>query len=126
MRTPETEVQKVAGEENVADTLAKNVKSEVLERHVAELGFTEVTRREMDDQFTGAHDPNCSQPVSAAKKSSASQKAVGALRNKRGGDRAAAAAAAARTAFQHYHAEIRWASEGPWWPTVGHDVWCVQ
>ena len=32
-------MQSVAGEENVADILTKNVKSEVLEKHMAEMGF---------------------------------------------------------------------------------------
>ena len=45
--------QKVAGEEHVADLLTKNVKSEVLEKHMAEIGFTKATRRGMGAALTG-------------------------------------------------------------------------
>ena len=37
-RNQELEVQRVAGEENVAAFLTKNVQSEVLEEHLAEVG----------------------------------------------------------------------------------------
>ena len=48
-------MQKVAGEENVADMQTKSVKAEVLEKHVAEMECTKTTRRDMDDDLTGAH-----------------------------------------------------------------------
>ena len=40
IRNHELEVQKVAGDENVADILTKNVDAEVLERQMAEMSFT--------------------------------------------------------------------------------------
>ena len=40
IRNHDLEVQQVAGDENVADILTKNVEAEVLERHMAEMGFT--------------------------------------------------------------------------------------
>ena len=58
-------MQKV-GEENVAGILTENVKSEVLEKHMAEMGFINTTRLEL----TGAHGQTSSQPVGAAQKSS--------------------------------------------------------
>ena len=45
-RNRELEVQNVAGEENVADILTKNVKSEVLEKHMAEMGFAKDKTRD--------------------------------------------------------------------------------
>ena len=51
MRNRELEVQQVAGDENVADILTKNVKSEVREKHRADMGFSKETRREMVDEF---------------------------------------------------------------------------
>ena len=38
-----------------ADILTKNVKSEVLEEHMADLASIKPTRREMDDDLAGAH-----------------------------------------------------------------------
>ena len=70
-RNPELEVQKVASEENVADILTKNVKSEVPEKRMADMEFINVTRREMDDELTGAHEQISSQTASVAKKTSA-------------------------------------------------------
>ena len=55
IRRRELEVQKVAGEENVADMQTKSVKSEVLVKHMAEMECTMTTRRDMDDELTGAH-----------------------------------------------------------------------
>ena len=55
IRNRELEVQKVAGEENVADMQTKSVKAEVLEKHMAEMECTKTTRRDMDDKLTGAH-----------------------------------------------------------------------
>ena len=49
-------MQTVAGEENVADMLTKNMKSEVLRKLMSEMGFTMATRREMGDELTGTHD----------------------------------------------------------------------
>ena len=54
-------MQKVAGEEHVADILPKNVKSEVLEKHMADMGLTTTTGREMDDDLTGADQQAVSQ-----------------------------------------------------------------
>ena len=89
--------QKVAGDEHVADKLTKNVKSDVLKRHMEEMGFIQATRREMDDDLTGAQEQINSLLVSAVKKNFAAQKAVGALCNK--AVWAEAAAAAARRPF---------------------------
>ena len=44
-------MQQVAGEENVAEKLTQNVKSEVHEKHRADMGFSKETRREMVDEF---------------------------------------------------------------------------
>ena len=49
-------MQTVYGEENVADMLTKNVKSEMLRKLLSEMGSTKATRREMGDELTGAHD----------------------------------------------------------------------
>ena len=103
IRHRELTAQKVAGEENVVDILSKNVKSEVLEKQVAELGFTQTTRRDVDDGFAGAHEQISSQ--SATKKNSAPQKAVGAPCNEHGINRSSSSSG--RTATQHNHAEVR-------------------
>ena len=76
-RNRELEVQKVAHEENVADKLTKNVKSEVLEKHVAEMVFAKATKKGMNDELAGAQ-ISCNS-ASAAKKTSALQNMVGAL-----------------------------------------------
>ena len=75
------------------------MKSEVLEKHVAELEFTKATRREMGDELTGAHEQISSQPASTAKKISAEQKALGALCNESGGNRSINSS---RTVFQYH------------------------
>ena len=104
------EVQKVAGEENVADILTKSVNSEVLEKH-------KTTRRNVDDEFSG-------QSVSTAKKISALQRALGALRNESGGNRSSSS----RTSFQYYHAGRRRVDQDVWCPThtAGQEARWVQ
>ena len=42
-----------AGEENVADTFSKNMKSEVLGKLLEDMGFIKVLPREMDGELTG-------------------------------------------------------------------------
>ena len=91
MRNRELGVQKVAGEQNVADILTKCVKSEVLEEHMAGMGFTKTRRREMDGALTGAQEQFSSQSASAA------QKAVGASCNEYGSNRSGNSSG--RTAF---------------------------
>ena len=78
------------------------MKSEVLEKHKADVRFTKATRRDMDDEMTGAHEQISGQSVSVAKKTSATQKVVGALCNESGSGRSSG-----KTASQHYHAGAR-------------------
>ena len=101
MRSREMEVQKVAGEEDAKGILTKNVKPEVLEKHVAEMEFTKTTRREMDDEVTGAHKQISSLSASAAKKTSVAQKALGALCNESCSNRSSS-----RAAFQYYRLPV--------------------
>ena len=55
-RNRELEVQKDAGEETVVDMLTRIVKSKLLEKHLAEMGFVAATRREMDDELLAQND----------------------------------------------------------------------
>ena len=90
------DVQKVVGEEKVADILPKNMKQEVLAMHMADMGFTKTTRREMDDEMTCAHEQINSQSSNATK------------------------TAGGIVLLQHHFAEVRRIDENPWRPT--HNV----
>ena len=48
--------------------LTKRAKSDMLEKHMAEMELVKATRRGMGDELTGEHEQSSSQPVSAVKK----------------------------------------------------------
>ena len=89
---------------------------------MAEMGFAKTAIRDMGDELMGAHDQISSQSASAAKKTSAAQKAVGALCHE------GCSNSSGTTAFQPYHAGARRVGEGRWRSThiVGHEARCVQ
>ena len=71
--------------------------------HMAEMGFTKTTRREMGDELTCAQ--ISSKPAIPARKTSAVQKAVGALCNE--GGSGGGGGSSGRTALRHHHAGVR-------------------
>ena len=91
IRNRELEVQKVAGEQNVADILTKCVKSEVLEKHMAGWDSLHQDQKTRDgrcvDGCTGAVALAGAQEQFSSQSASAAPKAVGALCNESGSNR---------------------------------------